>query len=411
MTHQIEDDDYDHHFPEEDDTFYKQVDEIEARSPIKPIHNRPIPLSQSEPLLRATPSFPSYAPVTPPNSHSARSQNRSAHRPVSKALADHKLRSPMPPRRLFSEPTSFSNKGQPLRLFITDDDESDEERGEVSRILTDTEESPLFEALSPATSSSSPGSASGLSDWSLVSESSSFSSSCKKRNSDASHTSADSPSKYRKVGTNQQNASYRAQSGVYPTPTGSQAPVVVDDVFNSPQTHPVPKEKAMQHDPEPSPRSLTTPLDNFLSGPIGIDLDVSIIAHDARIQALLDKEQISWGTQFELARGVTKDQWTWDEVERNIGKLRGPNVQSAYRVRNTMLNKPQQSSSGTLELWYVHILYYLSRLCFQHSIGTGKSWIVNNWPSSKIVNEALDLWASGMAIGTGMVAKSNNLLG
>jgi len=167
----------------------------------------------------------------------------------------------------------------------------------------------------------------------------------------------------------------------------------------------------MQHDPEPSPRSLTTPLDNFLSGPIGVDLDVSIIAHDARIQALLDKEQISWGTQFELARGVTKDQWTWDEVERNIGKLRGPNVQSAYRVRNTMLNKPQQSSSGTLELWYVHILYYLSRLCFQHSIGTGKSWIVNNWPSSKIVNEALDLWASGMAIGTGMVAKSNNLLG
>jgi hypothetical protein len=95
---------------------------------------------------------------------------------------------------------------------------------------------------------------------------------------------------------------------------------------------------------------LATPLAKFLSGPIGVDLDTSIIASDSRIQALLDKEQIAWGTQFELARGVTMGHWTWDAVEPNIGKLRGPNVKSAYRVRNVMLNTSQ--NPGSLELWY-----------------------------------------------------------
>ena len=136
----------------------------------------------------------------------------------------------------------------------------------------------------------------------------------------------------------------------YRTPAASQAPTVVDDIFSSPSVPSVPKEEGVQ---KPSPQSLATPLDNFLSGPIGIDLDTSIIAHDARIQALLDKEQISWGTQFELARGITTGRWSWDEVERNISKLRGPNVQSAYRVQNVMLHKPQHSSK--LDLWYVCI--------------------------------------------------------
>ena len=138
-----------------------------------------------------------------------------------------------------------------------------------------------------------------------------------------------------------------------PTPAASRPPTIVDDIFNSPSVPSVPKEEGIQYAQRPSPQSLATPLDNFLSGPIGIDLDTSIIAHNAHIQALLDKEQISWGTQFELARGVTTGRWTWDEVELNISNLKGPNVQSAYRVQNVMLNKPQHSSK--LDLWYVYI--------------------------------------------------------
>jgi hypothetical protein len=79
----------------------------------------------------------------------------------------------------------------------------------------------------------------------------------------------------------------------------------VDDVFSALATSiAVPEQGKMQLDQEPSIES-KTPLDELLSGPIGVDLETCLIAHDARIQALLDKEDISWGVQFELARGVT----------------------------------------------------------------------------------------------------------
>jgi hypothetical protein len=134
-------------------------------------------------------------------------------------------------------------------------------------------------------------------------------------------------------------------------PTLSQAqPIVVDDIFSASSAHAVPKPVEMQHDPKPPLESLETPLDKFLSGPIGVDLDTTTIAHDARIQALLDLKQISWGVQFELARGVTTGQWTWDVVESKISELSGPSAKTAYRVRSVMLNVPQRGNSD-LAIW------------------------------------------------------------
>jgi hypothetical protein len=93
-------------------------------------------------------------------------------------------------------------------------------------------------------------------------------------------------------------------------------------------------------------------LQKFLSGPIGIDLEIGIIAHNAGVQKLLDKKQISWGVQFELARGITTGSWDWDEVESKINKLTGSNANSAYRVRHVMLGNPLTSSQSSV--WYVY---------------------------------------------------------
>jgi hypothetical protein len=140
----------------------------------------------------------------------------------------------------------------------------------------------------------------------------------------------------------------------YQTPSPSQArPIFVDDVFSAlPTSIAVPEQGKMQLDQEPSIES-KTPLDEFLSGPIGVNLETCLIAHDARIQALLDKKEISWGVQFELARGVTTGQWTWDAVESKIGELTGRNVDAAYRVRNVMLDLPQKITERTI--WYVSL--------------------------------------------------------
>jgi len=177
------------------------------------------------------------------------------------------------------------------------------------------------------------------------------SSSGKKRDSDAGHASTGSPSKYRKVGTDYHTA-YHAQ-GAYPTPSKNQ-PAVVDDVFSAPRV--VPEGTEIRPNPPPSPpiEPLEAALDKFLSGPIGVDLEIGFITHNKDIQALLDEEQISWGVQYELARGVTTGQWTWDAVKSKIGALRGPSVKTAYRVRSLMLNVPQKGSD--LTLWYTYIL-------------------------------------------------------
>ena len=47
----------------------------------------------------------------------------------------------------------------------------------------------------------------------------------------------------------------------------------------------------------------------------------------------MERLKISWGVQFELARGVLAEKWTWDDITDNVlRQLRGSNAQAASRV-------------------------------------------------------------------------------
>lgn len=92
----------------------------------------------------------------------------------------------------------------------------------------------------------------------------------------------------------------------------------------------------------------------FQNSRIGIDLIPSIIAHDRYVQMLLDKAEISWGVQYELARGVTLGLWDWDKVGTKISNLKGTSAEVAYRVKNIILDRPLQGTPD-LGLWYVFI--------------------------------------------------------
>ncbi|TFK66180.1 hypothetical protein BDN72DRAFT_900047 [Pluteus cervinus] len=82
------------------------------------------------------------------------------------------------------------------------------------------------------------------------------------------------------------------------------------------------------------------PSKRFLDDQIGVDLKVEIIAHDSQVQRALDQNQIPWGAQWELARGVTLGAWGWADVMTEIQSFRGPNnVETAYKVVSTMMKR------------------------------------------------------------------------
>ena len=85
----------------------------------------------------------------------------------------------------------------------------------------------------------------------------------------------------------------------------------------------------------------------------GTELDIKILAHDQEVQNKLDAMGISWGVQYELARGVTANLWTWSEINTDqLQKLKGNNVEAAYRVAHVMRNRPISVTQG-LRLWFV----------------------------------------------------------
>ena len=48
-----------------------------------------------------------------------------------------------------------------------------------------------------------------------------------------------------------------------------------------------------------------------------------MIAHDSEVQRNMDLHRLSWGVQYEIARGVSDGRWTWAHVSRDkILKLR-----------------------------------------------------------------------------------------
>lgn len=85
------------------------------------------------------------------------------------------------------------------------------------------------------------------------------------------------------------------------------------------------------------------------------------ICHSARAQKLMERLKISWGVQFELARGVLEEKWTWDHVLTKLERLQGPNVEAAPRVPTIMLESMGGGSAArravskvtNLDLWWV----------------------------------------------------------
>jgi len=74
----------------------------------------------------------------------------------------------------------------------------------------------------------------------------------------------------------------------------------------------------------------------------------------------MEQLKISWGVQYELARGVLAEKWTWDDIaDRVLGQLRGSNAQAAPRVSavvsgtsgGTSAVPPTESSTTNLNMW------------------------------------------------------------
>ena len=63
------------------------------------------------------------------------------------------------------------------------------------------------------------------------------------------------------------------------------------------------------------------------------------IAHDTKVQELMDEGGLSWGAQYEIARGVCNGWWTWQNVEQRherFSALPSCNQQSAPLVAEIM---------------------------------------------------------------------------
>lgn len=87
----------------------------------------------------------------------------------------------------------------------------------------------------------------------------------------------------------------------------------------------------------------------------GVQLDIVHIAHCERAQIVLDQQQLAWGTIYELARGVTRGMWTFEDMtEHRLRKLKGSNVQAAWKVTAVMKDgmEPSPAMRAPSEIWY-----------------------------------------------------------
>ncbi|KAJ3566178.1 hypothetical protein NP233_g7159 [Leucocoprinus birnbaumii] len=135
----------------------------------------------------------------------------------------------------------------------------------------------------------------------------------------------------------------------------------------------LPKSKARKENREDSPTKLARTIslpDNpltfpyaydtppsvgeFFGGKLETDLSPNIIAHSKQAQELMDKLRLAWGVQYELARGVTLQEWTWENVcsvlREKPADLTGANAEAAYKVRAVMQDRPTTRNANQL-LW------------------------------------------------------------
>ena len=80
-----------------------------------------------------------------------------------------------------------------------------------------------------------------------------------------------------------------------------------------------------------------------------------IVAHSKDAQRLFDTIPLSWGVQYEIARGVSRDLWSWETViesEAALRTLSGPNM-NASNVSQVLGRSLGDVFPSDAALWYV----------------------------------------------------------
>lgn len=118
--------------------------------------------------------------------------------------------------------------------------------------------------------------------------------------------------------------------------------------------------------PEPGWSSQIAPITPTMNAPqigirtkhrppeFGVQLNIVHIAHCKRAQIVLDQQHLAWGTIYELARGVTRGMWTFEDMtEHCLCKLRGSNVQAAWKVAAVIKDEmgPSFATRASSEVW------------------------------------------------------------
>ncbi|KAH7920937.1 hypothetical protein BV22DRAFT_765729 [Leucogyrophana mollusca] len=81
----------------------------------------------------------------------------------------------------------------------------------------------------------------------------------------------------------------------------------------------------------------------------GSALTPAIIAHSDDVQPHIDSRKLSWGTVFELARGVSKGLWSWSDVTpARLDQLKGTSAEAARKVPAVIASRAPSSGS---EVW------------------------------------------------------------
>ncbi|KAG2369519.1 RNA dependent RNA polymerase-domain-containing protein [Suillus spraguei] len=121
----------------------------------------------------------------------------------------------------------------------------------------------------------------------------------------------------------------------------------------------------------------------------GFQLNIVHIAHCERTQIVFNQQQLAWGTIYELARGVTRGMWTFEDMtEHRLRQLKGSNVQAAWKVAAVIKDemRPTSAMRAPAEIW---LEYDREQLAIVENKGRGLGTMGDwegkeNWYGGKI---------------------------
>ncbi|KIY67534.1 hypothetical protein CYLTODRAFT_422415 [Cylindrobasidium torrendii FP15055 ss-10] len=94
----------------------------------------------------------------------------------------------------------------------------------------------------------------------------------------------------------------------------------------------------MQKKPVVSSQSSSSFLQDMFKN--GVDLPVSIIAHDKAVQKSMDEKLIAWSVQYTLAQGVSCGRWTWNDVLSKLDDLEGDEDKILPKTESIVYGRP-----------------------------------------------------------------------